>query len=300
MWRAFCTVTVLVVLGFVDGASAGESLYQTLPTRPQGSFGANTSFVFIAPYITRVKTTLSASISKTTTSPNSGNQQNSGNSNSQAKAPTVLYADIEQAEHPAQIRYQVSCNLTLAPTLNKVTVTGAEPGDFNTPAAPPTPAMVVSATAEQIIVSNPSSVAPSTSNLPKYKTGGKITDEKGQPITDTSGNKLDCSITGAVFLQPVQIEYWVSCDLTSVLHQGDPVMVSGMAPQDYDISTPATAVDVKPGLLVVSYVLTATPSQPNGKGGVIKARSFENCPTTGDAFTVALTVTPIPLARGYL
>jgi hypothetical protein len=298
MWRTFCTVTILAALGCIGAASAGESIYQTWPAHQQRSFGADVSFVFMAPYITRVKTTLSASISKTTTSTNSGNQQNSGNSSNQAKAPTVLYADIERAEHPAQIRYQVGCNLTSAPALSKVTVTGAEPGDFNTPAA--TPAKVVSVTAEQIIISNPSSTAPSASNLPKYKMGGKMTDEKGQPITDTGGNKLDCSITAAVFLQPVQIEYWVSCDLTSVLHEGDPVMVSGMAPQDYDISTPATAVNVKPGLLVVSYVLTATPSQPNGKGGVIKARSFENCPTTGDAFTVALTVTPIPLSRGYL
>ena len=199
MWRAICAVTLLVLSW--AGSASGESIYQTLPPRPQSSFGANTSFVFMAPYITRVETTLSASISKSSGSGNSANSGNSQNSASKAQPPQVSYADF---------------------------------------------------------------------------------------IKDDKGNTL--------------IQYWVSCDLRSVLHPTDKILVSGMKPDNYNVSTPATVRTVKPGLLVISAPdnFTKNPPTSTGAGGVIQGANFDNCPTAGDAFTVTLTVSPTPLSRGYL
>jgi hypothetical protein len=203
---ALCASALLVAFGWVGSASAGESLYQTLPPRPQSSFGTTTSLVFIAPYITRAETTLSASISKATTPGNSGN---SGNQSSKASAPTVSYADYANG----QIR--------------------------------------------------------------------------------------------------------VSCDLRSVLHGGDQVIVTGVTAPAYNTAIPSTApgpatppnpvpatvVSVKAGQIAVTPPDRWThPSAEEvyKSGGMITGTNLDVCPLTGDIFTIALTVTATPLSRGYL
>jgi hypothetical protein len=209
--RAFRALAFLVVFSWAGSASSEDSLYQTLPPRPQSSFGKNTSFVFIAPYITRAETTLSASISKTTTAGNSGT---SGSQAGKASTPTVSYAD--------------------------------------------------------------------------YVNG--------------------------------QIRYWVGCDLRSVLHEGDQVIVTGVSPAAYNTAipgkplpapaaaplprpVPATVVGVKAGQITVTAPASWDPpaaADVYKSGGMITGANLDVCPLTGDAFTIALTITATPLSRGYL
>jgi len=149
VWRAFCAVAFLM-LGSLVSASAGDSLYETLPPRPQSSFGANTSFVFIAPYTTRAETTLTASISKSTASGSSGSQAN------KAAPPSILYAAWKDT-NGGQITFSVSCDLrSVLSAGDKVTVTGTQPDpDYKV-----SDAEVVGVTSAQVTVKRPAAAPP--------------------------------------------------------------------------------------------------------------------------------------------
>ena len=182
MWRAFWAIGILAI-GWVSCASA-ESLYLTtsFPLNPR--YASDNSYIFIAPYFTRVQTQLSASITKVVAS---GNAANSG---SKAASPLVL---------------------------------GAKP------------------------------------------------EADGEHIT-----------------------YVVSCDLTSVLFQSDPVSIDQIQPTDYGGT--GTVADITSTSVVVK--LAKKPSSSRYlRGGVISGAS---CPPPGDTFNVTLGVTPIPISRGFL
>jgi hypothetical protein len=118
MWRMIWVITILL-LGFVSSVSA-ESLYLTSSRPgPNVGFGSNSSFTFVAPYVTRVETRLSISITKV-----------AGNAGATAKAvsPTVLKARW-QAAGGGQIVYSVSCDLSsvLVPGQDLISVMSALP-----------------------------------------------------------------------------------------------------------------------------------------------------------------------------
>lgn len=189
MWRAFCAFAFFA-LGWVGCASA-ESLYETLPPQPQKSFGADTSLVFIAPYTTRVETTLSASINKTTTS---GNSASSANSASKATSPLVLRASWIKAppakpdqSNPSEvvIKYQVNCDLkSVLGEKDVISVSGIVPSDFNKNPLYVTGVEVNWITASTKAPPDPGSVpvpAPATASsdskpppAPRYISGGSI------------------------------------------------------------------------------------------------------------------------------
>lgn len=162
MWRAFCAFA-LFVCGCFENASA-ESLYVTLPPRPQSSFGANTSFVFIAPYITRAETTLTASISKVSAPANSsstqGKEPQGGSGNSTAAAVSRAYW---QNVGTGQIVYQVSCDLTsVLPVGGIVVVNSTMPKEFGVDSA-----TIVQVTPTRIVANAPNPNKP-------YQSGGVV------------------------------------------------------------------------------------------------------------------------------
>ncbi len=94
---------------------AAESVYLTASDRLE-EYGLGEGYTFIAPYFTRVETTLWISITKAAAT-NSQNSNNSDNSQSQNKPATasIYYAGWEQGQAGAasgQIRYAVSCDLS--------------------------------------------------------------------------------------------------------------------------------------------------------------------------------------------
>lgn len=187
MWRAFCAFAFFIV-GGTSGAWAGESLYWTTSTFLGNRFHTSqAAYVFIAPYFTSVKTTLSVSIAKASAA---GNASNSANAN-KAASPLVLRADWSNDK------------------------------------------------------------------------GGQLT-------------------------------YLVSCDLTSLLFQGDHVGVSQITPPSFGGSNEEVS-DV-----TAKNVVVKMPNDPGTKyanGGVISGVS---CPPPADTFAVTFQVTPTPISRGYL
>lgn len=134
MLRALCAGAALFVCSCFENVSA-ESLYLTAP--PSTYTGARPSYVFIAPYSTRVATTLSASVSKTTTSSNdNSNSKGSSNTNQPVQAQ-ILSAKWTQTvdqngNNVGVITYSVSCDLTTV-LVHPVSldVAKAQPKEFN-------------------------------------------------------------------------------------------------------------------------------------------------------------------------
>jgi hypothetical protein len=102
------------------GSASGDPIYYTRAAPPGPRIASGKTDVFIAPYTTRVATTLSASISKTAAAGNAGGAGN-------AQKPTSAAPTVSSAVHSAdkQITYVVSCDLSsvLQPG-DKVTVLG--------------------------------------------------------------------------------------------------------------------------------------------------------------------------------
>jgi hypothetical protein len=88
-----------------------ESLYLTASDRIE-SYGLGDPYTFIAPYFTRVQTTLWISITKSAVS--AGGSQNQGqNSATKTNAPSILFAAWNKVSDKAgTIRYAVTCDLT--------------------------------------------------------------------------------------------------------------------------------------------------------------------------------------------
>jgi hypothetical protein len=284
MWRAFCTVTVLVALGCVGAASAGESMYQTKPTRQQRSFGADTSFVFMAPYITSVETTLSASIGKATASGSPGGSQSPGGQQStnqtKAQAPSVSYADFVAAQNPSavKIRYSVSCDLHTALQPKdpvNVTVTLMTPSNFVINAS----GMVVSVTPDQIVVSF--SPPPSLTRAPVSTNGGVLNISKnGTPVACPIWTQQFVPISKADVVDATkgQYKFSVSCDLSPVLKADNPVTVIGMTPSSFDTTSAKVASVQKDSVNVVYSPVPAQNPSGSTNGGLVIIGNNTVCP----------------------
>jgi hypothetical protein len=78
--------------------------------------------------------------------------------------------------------------------------------------------------------------------------------------------------------------------------------VTGIKPEQFNTPALVTVVSVQAGQVIVTNPGSDPPApQPTfASGGMITGTNLDTCPLTGDAFTVALTVTAAPLSRGYL
>jgi hypothetical protein len=125
---------LIYVIAAATAASSGclsaEPLYRTASERIE-QYGLDDGYTFIAPYFTRVETTLWISIAKASTS--SQNSQSSENSGSQNKAvgPSIFFAAWQSAgADSGEIRYAVSCDLSkVLKGGETISVTGVKPED---------------------------------------------------------------------------------------------------------------------------------------------------------------------------
>ena len=95
---------------------------------------------------------------------------------------------------------------------------------------------------------------------------------------------------------PGKVTLHVSCDLTSVLSDGDFVSLTQMQPQDWNVS--GTVYSHTSNIVVVTLDKGKTlPSNSFKHGGSFSGVS---CPPPGDTFNIAFTATPVGKTRGYL
>ena len=126
---------VWVVVGMLASGScvSAESLYLTTSDRIE-KYGLGDGYTFIAPYFTRVETTLWISITKAAASTNSQNSDSQG-SQSKPATPSVYYAVWHQSSDASgaktgEIRYAVSCDLSsVLKQGNAIVVSGIKPDD---------------------------------------------------------------------------------------------------------------------------------------------------------------------------
>ncbi|MBO0716895.1 MAG: hypothetical protein J2P55_06120 [Rhizobiales bacterium] len=124
----------LAALASTSSAASAESVYLTSSDRIE-EYGLGEGYTFIAPYFTRVETTLWISITKAA-STSSQNSNNSDNSQSPSKPATasIYYAAWQQTQAGAatgQIRYAVSCDLSsVLKQGDAISVSGIEPADI--------------------------------------------------------------------------------------------------------------------------------------------------------------------------
>ena len=161
-------------------------------TAPPSTYtGARPSYVFIAPYSTRVATTLTASVSKAATSSNGGANPSGSQGAAKSTPAEVLSAKWTQAigadgkpaigadGKPANLlTYSVSCDLTTVLTLPfKIDVTGSQP-----PAYDAANADVQDVTPYTIVVNDPNP-APTTPYEGKATLTGVSCPPPSSPVT---------------------------------------------------------------------------------------------------------------------
>jgi hypothetical protein len=116
---------VAVVGALASSCVSAESLYRTTSDRVE-QYGLGDGYTFIAPYFTRVETTLWISITK-------ANSQNSENQGAQSKiaTPSIYYAGWQQTlGETGEIRYAVSCDLSsVLKRGDSIAVSGIKPED---------------------------------------------------------------------------------------------------------------------------------------------------------------------------
>jgi len=139
MGRVVCVLIVAMLAS--ARCIAAESLYRSASDRIE-NYHPLDDFTFIAPYFTRVGTTLWISITKTPATSNSQSSQKSDAAPTAPAKPTqalIYFAGWEQTTDAAgqkagQIRYAVSCDLQkVIQTKDRISITGIEPGAYSGP-----------------------------------------------------------------------------------------------------------------------------------------------------------------------